>query len=79
MAIGLVFFAALLALPVALGAWALGHVTVLGALLMYVGTGWSVLIAGLLSTGLAHLLSRPRRTQGDRSPVRIEVRVVPRA
>jgi hypothetical protein len=80
MAIGLILFAAIVALPVALGAFALGHVTLAGAVLMYVGAGWAVIVAGILSTALAGILGRARQadTAQERAPIRLEVRVVPR-
>lgn len=78
MAIGLVLLAAIVALPVALGAWAFGYVTPVGAILMYFGAGWAVILSGILSGALAQALARLRPETPARPPVRVEVRVVPR-
>lgn len=80
MAIGLILFAAIVAFPVALVAFALGHVTLAGAVLMYVGAGWAVIVAGILSTALAGTLGRARHHDAtpERAPIRLEVRVVSR-
>jgi hypothetical protein len=57
-AVGLVLLAGLIALPVAIAAWILGFVPFGGAVLIYIGTGWAVLSAGMLSAMIGHILGR---------------------
>lgn len=74
MALGLVLLAGLIATPLALGAWAFGFVTFGEAVLLYLGAGFSVLIAGTLSTALAGVLRKAQAVQprnGNR--VRVDV------
>ncbi|MDG4647955.1 hypothetical protein P6F26_05825 [Roseibacterium sp. SDUM158017] len=73
MALGLVLLAGMIAMPLALGAWALGFATFGEAILIYIGSGFSVIIAGVLSAALAHAVSRlqPR----SRAPLRVRIDV----
>ncbi|MCU4655020.1 hypothetical protein N8I71_19440 [Roseibacterium sp. SDUM158016] len=78
MAIGLVFLAGFIALPVALGAWILGGATFVGAVLIYVGTGWAVLSAGMLSSILASVFARSNAMPHEPAHVAMKVKVVDR-
>jgi hypothetical protein len=71
-AVGLVLLAGIIALPIALGAWVLGFVPFGGAVLLYVGTGWAVLSAGMLSAAFAHIMARRPDTQDEAAHVAVK-------
>ena len=57
MAIGLVFLAFMIALPISLGAWLFGFASPGAAFLLYVLIGWAVCAAGFLSAMLDTLVT----------------------
>ncbi len=75
LAIGLVLLAGVIALPVAVFAWAFGFVSFGSALMIYVLTGWAVMVAGFLSTLFGQITSSERmKEKAAPRTVRIEVK-----
>ncbi|MGP1357763.1 hypothetical protein [Roseicyclus sp.] len=72
MAVGLVLLAGFIALPVAIGAWILGFVPFGGAVLLYVGTGWAVLAAGMLSAMIGQILGRGPDEHDDATRIAVK-------
>jgi hypothetical protein len=77
-ALGLVLLAGMIATPLALISWITGFATAGEAALIYLGSGFSVLISGFLSTGIASLLSRPAQ-RSDTVRVRVDVKLADRS
>jgi hypothetical protein len=65
----------MIAFPLALGAWAFGYASAGEAVLLYLGSGFSVMIAGVLSAALAGML-RKDESSAARSGNRVRVDVV---
>jgi hypothetical protein len=68
----------MISLIVSLGAWLFGFASFGNAVMIYLGTGVSVFIAGLMSAGLSALVTRFRGPARTPVKVRIDVRLADR-